>query len=247
VAFNGKHVDPSVLQKMSDRLAHRGPDGEGFLLGTLGSDRPQPTRQPYADRCRLPTPATVGLAHRRLAILDLSARGDQPMASPDGKVWIVFNGEIYNHLDLRALLESDGIQFNTRTDTEVLLHAYLRWGERSLDRIEGMFAFAIWDGAGGRLFCARDRLGIKPFYYATSNGYFLFGSEIKALLASPAVEATPDDDAVVAFLLHTNCDFRDRTAFRQVKALPAAHALSLDARTGIVSISAYWDLAPGPD
>src|SRR5712664_2317548 len=141
-------------------------------------------------------------AHRRLAILDLSDRGLQPMSAGDDKCWIVFNGEIYNHRELRTELEGRGYAFGTRTDTEVLLQAYREWGEDCLGRLQGMYAFAIWDGASGRLFAARDRLGIKPFYYATPAGVFAFASEMKALFACPGLDATPDDDAVVGFLLH---------------------------------------------
>src|SRR3989442_4076488 len=136
VAFEGHVVDPCVLQEMGDRLAHRGPDGEGFVVGTPDSGTFQHVSMPHMARSPSTVPATLGLVHRRLAILDLLPRGAQPMASRDGRVWIVFNGEIYNHRDLRAVLESEGIQFTTRTDTEVLLHAYLHCVERSLDRIE---------------------------------------------------------------------------------------------------------------
>src|SRR4029077_5193132 len=133
-----------------------------------------------------------------------------------------------------AGLETLGYRFTTRTDTEVLLQAYRQWGEACLARLDGMFGFAIWDGAQGRLFCARDRLGIKPFYYATPPGAFVFASEMKALLAFPGVEARPDDDAVLAFLVHANCDYGERTLLTGIKALPPGHALTLDAATGSV-------------
>src|SRR2546422_10583292 len=126
------------------------------------------------------------------------------------------NGEIYNHRELRAALEARGYTFKTRTDTEVLLQAYLAWGEECLARLQGMFAFAIWDGARGRLFCARDRLGIKPFYYGTSAATFTFASEMKALLACPGLDRAVDDDAVIAFLLHANCDYGERALLRGV-------------------------------
>src|SRR5262249_41113565 len=140
--------------------------------------------------------ARVGLGHRRLAILDLSDRGLQPMPSADRGVWIVFNGEIYNFQELRSELEAQGHVFRTQTDTEVLLETYLQWGEDCLARLQGMYGFAIWDGRRGQLFCARDRLGIKPFYYAALKGYFIFASEMKALLAFPGVDAVADDDAI---------------------------------------------------
>src|SRR5216117_1214707 len=147
--------------------------------------------------------------------------------------------------ELRPQVKGLGYTFTTRTDTEVLLQAYRHWGEGCLARLDGMFAFAIWDGARGRLFCARDRLGIKPFYYAVPAGAFVFASEIKALLAFPGVDATPDDEAVVAFLAHANCDYGERTLFRAVKALAPAHALTVDAATEDIATRPYWQLLPG--
>jgi asparagine synthase (glutamine-hydrolysing) len=232
----GAPVDVSVLQRMNDRQAHRGPDGEGFLLDH--------TFVAHTDRWDKRTPVSVGLGHRRLAILDLSDRGLQPMTVANSDVWLVFNGEIYNHRELRAELETHGYCFETRTDTEVLLQAYRHWGEACLSRLDGMFAFALWDGHRRRLFCARDRLGIKPFYYATPRGAFIFASEMKALLAFPGLDATPDDDAVLGFLIHSNCDYGERTLLRTIKALPPAHSLTLDIDMGRFSTCSYWQLAP---
>ena len=239
-------VDVAALQRMNDRQRHRGPDGEGFLLAwpNGGGNRFRHAFLPHTNRWDAATPVTVGLGHRRLAILDLSDRGLQPLTVGDSDVWIVFNGEIYNHQELRAELETLGHCFTTRTDTEVLLQAYRRWGEDCLGRLDGMFAFAVWDGPRGRLFCARDRLGIKPFYYATPPGAFIFASEIKALLAYPGLAAQPDDEAVVGFLVHANCDYGERTLLAAVKALAPAHALTLDAATGRFAPRAYWRLEP---
>jgi asparagine synthase (glutamine-hydrolysing) len=160
----------------------------------------------------------VALGHRRLAILGLSERGLQPMTVRDSRTWIVFNGEIYNHLQLRIELQARGYTFTTRTDTEVLLQFYREWGEDCLTHFEGMYAFAIWDGAQAGLFCASDRLGIKPFYWTSQRGYFVFTLEIKALLAFPGVQAVADDDAVHSFLVHGNCDCGERTVFRDINA-----------------------------
>ncbi len=241
-------VDRLVLQRMNDLLAHRGPDGQGFLVGSGGS-----WEQLCYSFCRQATegksdnsPVRVGLGHRRLAILDLSERGLQPMGTADRRTWVVFNGEIYNHQELRAKLQSAGHSFITRTDTEVLLHAYVKWGEACVSRLEGMFAFAIWDGVRAKLFCARDRLGIKPFYYATCADTFIFASEIKALLAFPQCSRDVDDHAVAGFLAHGNCDYADRTLFRHVRALPAAHTLTVDV-AGCASIRRYWSLDVQPD
>ena len=235
-------IDLPALQRMNDLQAHRGPDGEGFLLGWVSAGRFHHTLLSHTTHWDANTPVRIGLGHRRLAILDLSERGLQPMTVGDSQQWIVFNGEIYNHRELRAQLETLGYHFATRTDTEVLLQAYRQWGEACLARLDGMFAFAIWDGVRGHLFCARDRLGIKPLYYARSPGAFVFASEIKALLAFPGVDATPDDDAVLAFLVHANCDYGERTLLRAVKALPPGHALTLDAASGSVATYRYWQL-----
>jgi len=229
---------------MTDLQAHRGPDGEGFVACWENAERFHHAFLPHTAQWDGRAPLAVGLGHRRLAILDLSERGRQPMTVADGQSWIVFNGEIYNHLELRAQLETLGYCFTTRTDTEVLLQAYRHWGEDCLGHLQGMFAFAIWDGARGRLFCARDRLGIKPFYYATPSGSFVFASEMKALLAFPGLDATPDDDAVLDFLVHGNCDYGERTLVRAVKALPAGHSLGVDTATGRLAARAYWQLTP---
>jgi asparagine synthase (glutamine-hydrolysing) len=247
VALNGRPVDLRVLQRMNDLQAHRGPDGEGFVVSWAESNGFCSAFLRHTDQGRSAPPARVGLGHRRLAILDLSDRGLQPMSAGASGAWIVFNGEIYNHLELRAELESRGRFFNTRTDTEVLLQSYLEWGEQCLEHLEGMFAFAIWDGGRGRLFCARDRLGIKPFYYAMPRDHFVFASEIKALLPFPGLDPAPDDDAVLGFLVHGNCDYRERTILRQVSALPAGHALTLDIATGQLRRWPYWEPAPRQD
>ena len=246
VALNGRSVDPAVLQVMTDLQAHRGPDGEGFLLAWRDADEFHHAALPHTSRWDGRAHVELALGHRRLAILDLSDRGRQPMAAAGGRSWIVFNGEIYNHRELRTELEARGHEFVTRTDTEVLLQAYLRWGDDCLERLEGMYAFAIWDGARGRLFCARDRLGIKPFYYATPPGYVIFASEVKALLAFPGLEAGADDAAVLGFLVHGNCDYGEQTVLRDVKALPAAHALTVDLCSGRPATRQYWRLVPQP-
>jgi asparagine synthase (glutamine-hydrolysing) len=242
ISLEGKPVDRGVVQAINDRMAHRGPDGEAFLLGWPENGCFRHALVRSAGQWDSPAPVRVALGHRRLAILDLSERGLQPMTADDGRTWIVFNGEIYNHLELRAELQAHGYAFTTRTDTEVLLQAYRHFGEDCLARLEGMYAFAIWDGARGRLFCARDRLGIKPFYYASPPGHFLFASEMKALLAFPGLRAQADDEAVLGFLTHGNCDYGERTMLRGVLSLPAAHALTLDLHTGRVAVRRYWDL-----
>src|SRR3954462_359994 len=244
VGLNGQPVDLGVLQRMNDLQAHRGPDGQGFMVRWAESNGFCSTFLPHTDRGRSAPAARVALGHRRLAILDLSDRGLQPMSAGASGAWIVFNGEIYNHIELRAELEARGRFFNTRTDTEVLLQSYLEWGEGCLERLDGMFAFAIWDGGRGRLFCARDRLGIKPFYHATPGDHFIFASEIKGLLPFPGLSAAADDDAVLGFLVHGNCDYHERPILRNVTALPAAHALTLDIASQRLHRWRYWTPAP---
>ncbi len=247
VALNGHPVDLRVLQRMNDVQAHRGPDGEGFMVSWPESNGFCSAFLRHTEQGRSAPPARLGLGHRRLAILDLSDRGLQPMSAAASGAWIVFNGESYNHLELRGELESRGRFFNTRTDTEVLLQSYLEWGENCLEYLQGMFAFAIWDGGRGRLFCARDRLGIKPFYYATPRDHFIFASEIKGLLPFPGLDPSADDEAVRGFLVHGNCDYRERTILRQVSALPAGHALTLDIATRQLRKWSYWQPAPRSD
>ena len=162
-------VDPERVQRMRDVLAYRGPDGAG-----LWADGP------------------VALGHRRLAIVDL-AGGHQPMANEAGSVCITYNGEIYNHLALRASLEQRGHRYRTWSDTETILHLYEEEGEKCVERLRGMFAFALWDRARSRLLLARDRLGIKPLYYAVSDSELLFSSEIKAILAAGGVTRQSDN------------------------------------------------------
>src|SRR4029453_17807432 len=156
-------VSRSRLIAMTDEVRHRGPDAGGY----------------YVD-------GAIGLGHRRLSIIDL-ATGDQPIGNEDGSVQVIFNGEIYNFADVRRELAAFGHRFRTNSDTEVIAHGYEQWGERCVDRFRGMFAFAVWDAKSRRLLLARDRLGVKPLYYAPVPGGIVFGSEIKSLLADPEV------------------------------------------------------------
>jgi len=213
----GEPASPVILKKMADAIAHRGPDGEGI----------------FADD-------QLGLAHRRLAIIDLSPAGHQPMATKDGRYIIVFNGEIYNFQELRIELEALGHQFHSKTDTEVLLHAFAEWGESSLSRLNGMFAFAIWDRRERELFLARDRYGIKPLYWANENGVFLFGSECKAILSHPGFKADLDREALIEYFTFQNL-FTDRTLFRGIKLLPAGSFMRLKAGSDKPVAQRYWD------
>jgi asparagine synthase (glutamine-hydrolysing) len=183
---------------MIGTLHHRGPDDEGVW---------------HDGGC--------GLAHARLSIIDLSSAGHQPMSTADGRVWITFNGEIYNFMELRAELESKGYVFHSRTDTEVILYGYLAWGVEVIGRLRGMFAFALWDKAERKLLLARDRFGKKPLYYSVVRDLLLFGSEIKALLTWPQVDRQPDQVAIDQYLTLQYVP-APRTAFASVRKLPQA-------------------------
>jgi len=213
-------VDAGRVGTLTDLVAHRGPDGRGVR-----------------------TSANVGLGHRRLAIIDLTDDGAQPMRDGRHPVWITYNGEIYNYLELRAELETLGFVFKTSSDTEVLLAAYVCWGEKCLDHFNGMWSFAIHDERDNTLLCARDRFGVKPFYYVDTPAAFAFGSEIRQLL--PLIERpVADDDLVSDFLVCGLTDHTDRTFFKDVQKLPPGHLLRVNASTGRFEVERYYSLVP---
>jgi len=219
--------DRSVLMRMTARIAHRGPDATGYW-------------PPLEER------SPVWLGHLRLSIVDL-ATGGQPMSNEDGSLWIIYNGEIFNHTELRPALEKRGHVYRTHSDTETILHAYEEYGPDCLRHFRGMFAFVIWDRNKNELFAARDRLGIKPFYYVCDGGRFVFASEIKALFAHPAVAARPAEDTFAEYLalgFHSG----DGTMFEGVRTLPPGHWMRLQMREGeplTPHQECYWD-APAP-
>ncbi len=223
--FGGtRSVDGSALKAMGDSMAHRGPDGEG---NWLSPDR------------------NIGLAHRRLAIVDLSDAAAQPMCDAEETVWVTFNGEIYNHLDLRRTLERAGHRFRTdHSDTEVLVHGYKEWGIDGLvDRLDGMFAFGLWDNGEKRLFLARDRIGIKPVYFMRTAGAFRFASEIKAILSDPDVPRDVEPAALNHYLSFMVAP-APLTMFKDIFKLPAGHILKVDS-SGAMIARRYWDAVPG--
>ncbi len=186
-----------------------------------------------------PEPVEIGLGNRRLAILDLSPLGHQPMRDPETGNWIVYNGEIYNFRDVRRELERTGAKFASHSDTEVLLKAYARWGEPCLAKFRGMFAFALWDAQQHRLFLARDPMGIKPLYYAGSGSYFLFASEVRTILGTGLLPRRLDHAGLLNFLTFGSaCD--PLTLVQNIQALPAGHSLTW--QSGTVRQSRYWDL-----
>src|SRR5882724_9647795 len=213
-------VDRAELARMNKRMAARGPDGSGIWIA--------------ADR-------RIGFAHRRLAIIDLSERGAQPMASADGALTITFNGEIYNYRALRAELEGKGYTFRTESDTEVLLQLYADRGTAMVEQLRGMFAFALWDAPRRRLLLARDPLGIKPLYYADDGWTLRFASTAKALLAGGAVSRDPDPAGIVGFHLF-GCVPEPFTVWQDIRAVPAGCVLTVDA-SGPRAPQPYYDVA----
>ncbi|MDE0933909.1 MAG: asparagine synthase (glutamine-hydrolyzing), partial [Novosphingopyxis baekryungensis] len=213
-----KPVDPARIGAMTDAIAHRGPDGEGVW-----------------------TAPGIGLGHRRLSIIDLEG-SPQPMGYADGRFQIIFNGEIYNFAALRSELEAKGHVFATHGDTEVILAAFAQWGEACLSRLDGMFAFALYDQQTRSLFLARDRLGVKPlFYTALSDGSVAFASELKALLVHPLLRRVPDERAVEDYLAFGYVP-DDRSIVKGVLKLPAAHCLTLRSGGGLAEPQRWWDV-----
>jgi asparagine synthase (glutamine-hydrolysing) len=214
-------ADADLVRRLTDMVAHRGPDGRGVRVS-----------------------GNVGLGHRRLAIIDLSEDGAQPMRDTRHPIWITYNGEIYNYLELRAELETMGFVFKTSSDTEVLLAAYVCWGEKCLEHFNGMWSFAIHDERDNTLFCARDRFGVKPFYYIDTSTEFAFGSEIRQLL--PFMKRViAEDDLVNDFLVCGLTDHTDRTFFKDIKKLSPGHLLRANLSTGWIEVEQYYSLAPG--
>ena len=215
-------IDEGLLRRMAGTIAHRGPDAQGVW-----------------------TDGRVGLAHRRLSIIDL-ADGDQPIANEDGTIRVVFNGEIYNFRELRRELKQKGHRFRTNSDTEVLVHLYEEYGEELVQRLRGMFAFALWDARTETLLLARDRVGLKPLYYLFDGEKLVFGSEIKAILCWPGVERTIDPQALEDYFAFGVVP-GERSIFQSIRKLPPAHVLSLSTERPQPRISRYWQLRMAPD
>ena len=208
-------ADEAVLRRMLGTVRHRGPDEYGIYLDDH-----------------------VALGHARLSIIDLDT-GQQPIPNEDGSLWIVFNGEVFNHPELRVELERRGHRFSTRSDSEVVLHAYEEYGAGCMSRFNGQFAIAIWDGRDHTLFLARDRLGVRPLFYTVADGALVFGSEIKAILAAPGVSAAPDPVALDQIFTYWST-LSPRTFFRGIEELPPGHHMLV--KDGRISLRRYWEL-----
>jgi len=215
--FEGDPVSRELLERMNAEIRHRGPDGDGFFVN-----------------------GPVGLANRRLSIIDLTG-GWQPQTNEDGRIQVVFNGEIYNFIELREELEQKGHHFKTRSDTEVIAHGYEEWGDDCTKRFNGIFAFALWDSNRRRLLLARDHLGVKPLYYVRLGNRLLFGSEIKTLLVDPSCPREVDLDAL-SQLFTLRYVPSPRTLFRDIQKLPPAHRMIVE-NSGI-KVERFWDKKP---
>jgi len=215
--FDGQPADPAIVRRMTDAIRHRGPDGEGFHVA-----------------------GPVGLGHRRLSIIDLSTAASQPLSNEDGSVHVIYNGEIYNFQDIRSELESRGHRFKSRTDSEVIVHAYEEWGTDCLARFNGMFAFALWDQRLERLWLVRDRLGVKPLFYALTADGIRFGSEIKAVIADTGVRRRLDVEALQQYLAFNYLP-APATLFTDVRQLEPGHYLLVE-RSGAARDVEYWDV-----
>lgn len=215
--LDGEAIPHNMIKSMTDALAHRGPDDEGHYIDV-----------------------NVALGHRRLAVLDLTPAGHQPMANDDGHIVLVYNGEIYNHLDLKVELEALGYRFRSRTDTEVLLKGYEAWGLDVVERVNGMFAFGLWDGRTRTLYLVRDRYGIKPLYWAKVGKTFIFASEIKAILTHPQVSAQLNPEALNEYFTFQNL-FRYHTLFKGINMLQAASIRWISERDSELKKRTWWD------
>jgi asparagine synthase (glutamine-hydrolysing) len=260
IRLDGANVEPSLIQAMAKSLAHRGPDDEGyFFVDTKtgqsiivgGVDTPQEVfasnyihspKQHLRSLLSKENHYDLALANRRLSIIDLSPAGHQPMCNENRTIWIVHNGEIYNFRELRRDLQERGHQFVSDTDTEVIIHAYEEWGRNCLSRFNGMWAFCIWDARNNKLFCSRDRFGIKPFYYYFDDEVFAFASEIKALLRLPFLQRELNHKAAHDYLVMHSGDPSEGTFFNRIEKLGNREYLELDLCQKRFSVDRYWDI-----
>lgn len=242
--FDGSPVDLALVMRMNRTLHHRGPDEEGYFINQKDvqfHDGNMDPRILAQNDHRIPKQqgrGNVGLGHRRLSIIDL-ATGQQPLCNEDGTIWTVFNGEIYNFLELKSQLEAKGHIFRTSSDTETIVHAYEQWGESAIKKFRGMFAIALWDENKQQLLLARDRVGKKPLYYHMDRDRFVFASEIKAILKLPSLDRELDLMALSDYLSLTYIP-SPKSIFKSIRKLPAAHYATV--RKGKIEIKQYWDI-----
>ena len=251
--FSPNGFDFNKLMEMSRIIRHRGPDGEGFVgfneaggIPVAGSETPENCvnrELPWSPKNRESLNGfNGGFAHRRLAIIDLEETGYQPMCTADGRYWITYNGEIYNYLELKDELGVLGCQFITQSDTEVILAAFITWGKACLQRFNGMWAFAIFDTKTNQLFAARDRFGVKPFYYFNNGKQFLFASEQKAIVESGFYNPSINPEAVFDYFVFSQIEFQDESFFKGIIELQPSYYLELDVNSMKLNCSRYYQL-----
>ncbi len=248
LTFNAHPLDAKKLQKMSELVAHRGPDGDGFAFWGQVQNTSALNESKIYNHSSEPLTSGhlsgVGLAHRRLAILDLTEAGRQPLSDPSGRYWITYNGEIYNYRELQFELKSKGYRFQSHTDTEVILAAYAEWGQACVSRFNGMWAFVIYDSQKQLLFASRDRFGVKPMYFAQDETSFAFASEIKQLHLSGFGSKRAARDQVTQFLLAGEINAENETCFDGISQLKPGHTILWDLKAGLgaAKIQAFYDL-----
>jgi asparagine synthase (glutamine-hydrolysing) len=256
VRFNKQVNDiKSSAILLNKLIAHRGPDGEGYLLHhqnktitAFGKDTPQAcihNQLDYASQINIDEANEaydMVLLHRRLSIIDLNASGHQPMCIDDGNIWITFNGEIYNYIEIRKELQDKGCVFKSESDTEVVLYAYKIWGKKCLQKFNGMWAFVIFDKTKNILFGARDRFGVKPFYYYKDKDVFAFASEQKALVKMPFIQTGIRQEAVYDYFVKGEIEYETLSFFKHINELFPAHSFELHVNTGNFTIDRYYVL-----
>lgn len=248
-----KNLDLELITKMNNIAKHRGPDDEGYIL----INESEITPLIGDDSVDLPFPridtieakqSFLAFGHRRLSIIDLTRNGHQPMVSEDGMLSITFNGEIFNYIEIRKELEEYGYLFHTSSDTEVVLNSYKKWGDECVDHFNGMWAFAIYDKDKRRVFCSRDRLGAKPFYYFADNDNFIFASEIKQLLQNPIVPHVMNEGLLVTHMMWGISDFSSETLIKDIKCLKGGECLAVEVGkddepvNSRINVYSYWDI-----
>ena len=247
IIYKHNYDSPIDIIRMNNAIAHRGPDGEGFIAINsfekevihLGGKK-TPVNYPSINDFK--GSANIYLAHRRLSILDLSPAGHQPMSNNDKSLWITFNGEIYNYKELKNELKNLGFEFKSHTDTEVLLYTYEKWGKKCLEKLNGMFSFVIYDQKNNILFGARDRFGVKPLYFTNNDSFFAFNSEIKGLLANEKISRKINLDAAAAYLKNGLETYYEETMFENVFELLPSHFFIYNISSNALTISKYFEL-----
>ena len=255
ISFSLEKNIPELIKKMSDKLSHRGPDGEGFLLFNETEIVPSFTDNtphhlvagkynfsPSTHIHSIKFHPTGALGHRRLSILDTTEAGHQPMCTPDGKIWITYNGEIYNYIELKNELIKDGYSFKTQTDTEVILASYQKWGKNCIDHFNGMWAFVIYDPENQELFGSRDRFGVKPFYYFLNDKIFAFSSEQKALLTMTFIKSSINEEAAFTYLASGISENKQQGLFQNIIELMPSECFSLNTRNHFFKKWNYYQL-----